>query len=106
MANYELYGADGVTPIAVKQPDGATWTSVIRGSRPNGMESVGLTATATWVYDTIPEASLNVIENARLTVPQNFKTWRKAKTGSPAGYVKCQGILRFVISGGMVDGKG
>ena len=103
MADYELYGADGVTPIVVRRPNGATWTSKIRGERPNGVEVESLSATASWIYDEIDDYWLQVIHNARLSGVQNFKTFREPGVGSPGGYVKCSGIIAAVIRGTKVD---
>lgn len=92
---YRLYQTDTTTPVAIPQPETATWGRVTREPSSDGGVRSSAFATVDWSYATpISAAAFGLFTTYRAANGWvTFDTWKKP-TGASAGvFVKCQGFM-------------
>lgn len=109
MANYEIYEANGTTPIsspvATPQPLYASWESAEIGAFADGTPRQSAYRRVEWRFGPL---SANQYQALIANRPANgkvaFKTFRQAVGATAAQWVKCAGVMGPVSSGVLRDG--
>ncbi len=103
---YEIYESDNVTPIAIAQPIYSSWETTALAPFADGTPRVAKYRRVEWRFDRLTPAEYQVlIANRPADGRINFKTFRQAVGGTPAQWVKCSGIMGWVVSGTEHEGE-
>lgn len=110
MANYELYLADGTTPIsspaATPQPIYASWQTSQIGRFASGRPRVSAYAQVEWRFDTLSPAEYQtLIQNRPSDGLVTIKTFVQAHGSTAASWVKATGYMDPVLSGVEHEGE-
>ena len=104
---YALFQADNTTEVQIPQPDYAEWRQVSRGAFADGTERTAARVAVTWRYKRpISEADYQLFLTYRPAGGKmQFRTWRAATGGSPATFVKCEGVMSAIVAGVLSAGE-
>ena len=103
--NYELYEDDNTTPIAIPQPNYATWQTVMLPGYTNGVRRVSRYRSVRWEFDRMSKAEYETLTaNRPDSGLMQFKTYRGAVGATPGEWVQCVGIMAPIISGNEHEG--